>query len=83
MRHPHKANTLLCDWCGTEIPFTSDVLQYYSINFKKIAITMSAKLNKTDVDDSLDLDICNNCYDTIFVKVKEINIKNNAIKKAK
>ncbi len=73
MLKPDK-KSLLCDHCGGDIILSGDKLLYYSVNFKKVDVE---KQRTNCVDDTLDLDMCEKCYNSIFEIAKDVIIKNN------
>jgi len=74
MLHPNN-NGIYCDLCGKEVLVSSDGIEYYSINMKRIIQNANSP---KDIDDVLDVDFCHDCYLRMHqrvLKVAEINNK--------
>ena len=57
-----------CDLCGNEFKHN---FQYFSMTAKKVIVDVDAK-NVTKVDDDLNVDACEKCFNVIKDRVREV-----------
>lgn len=73
MIHPSNKG-IYCDLCSKEVLIQSNEITYYTINMKKV---ITRKNMPKDVNDVLDLDFCETCYQKFYDRVYKISLIND------
>ena len=76
MIHPSRKG-IYCDLCGSEVLITKGKIEYFSSNIKKVITRQTA----SEVDDVLDIDMCENCYRKLYDRVYKVSLVNDEKRK--
>lgn len=74
-----KKNGIFCDLCTNEV---TDKFVYYSVNFKEVDCDKNRPVNLI-IENVMDLDICETCYNKMKIKVRSSIKIINSIKENK